>query len=126
MSLEALDVAVHGLSGPQEVFAQLATSNLGFIDAGADLPPSDWSPAQSYDKFEPGGRLDPGAVFACLLVGLVGVDATLQSMNVPFIGRWASEYLKKKRSESKDRDYKEFQKKMEQQQTNKQTDDTVE
>jgi len=37
-------------------------------------------------RFEPGVRVDPAAVFACVLLGVFGLDASLQSMNVPFIG----------------------------------------
>eukprot|EP00240_Pyramimonas_obovata_P014189 CAMPEP_0118922528 /NCGR_PEP_ID=MMETSP1169-20130426/1430_1 /TAXON_ID=36882 /ORGANISM="Pyramimonas obovata, Strain CCMP722" /LENGTH=188 /DNA_ID=CAMNT_0006863419 /DNA_START=105 /DNA_END=671 /DNA_ORIENTATION=+ len=107
-------------SGPQEAITQIATtSNLGFIDPGVDVPPADWAPAQAYASgFEPEVRVDPPAIFASLLLLLLGLDATLQSMNVPFIGSRIGEYLRAKRKETKDREYEEFQQEMRQRELN--------
>jgi len=78
--------------GCLQMVAQLASSsNLGALDFGSDVaPPADWSPPTS--SFEPGVRVDPSATFACVLLGIFGVDAALESMSVPFLGVGASTF----------------------------------
>eukprot|EP00873_Tetraselmis_striata_P034428 jgi/Tetstr1/454692/TSEL_041581.t1 len=92
---------------PQMVAQLASSSNLGALDFGSDVaPPADWSPPTS--SFEPGVRVDPSATFACVLLGIFGVDAALESMSVPFLGRRIRNYIKSKKEAERERQIEEL------------------
>lgn len=89
-------------------------SNLGVLDPGpgdSDLA-ADWDVAKGASTFEPGVRVDPAAVFACVLLGVFGLDASLQSMNVPFIGSRVRRYARDRKAEKRRLEMEEYDRRM--------------